>query len=149
MSVHSNDEQDVEVDDQEQDYDDEDLSEICYDTYLNPTDTEKKSILSFALELRNESTFCDVAFLVKGTLFRAHRVIVGSWSRWLRALLSDGPEEEVVCLDMFTPEAFGDILDYMYGKPFLFGVDVSSLISDAFLLPFCNLLLYIMYFLCI
>ena len=101
-------------------------SEIEYDTYLAPTDTEKKNILAFALELRNESTFCDVAFLVKGNLFRAHRVIVGSWSRWLRALLSEGPEEEVVCLDMFTPEAFGAILDYMYGKPFLFGVDVST-----------------------
>jgi hypothetical protein len=59
-------------------------------------------------------------------LFRAHRVIVGSWSRWLRSLLSDGPEEEVVCLDMFTPDAFGSILDYMYGKPFQFSVDVSE-----------------------
>ena len=113
-------------DNQEEEYDDQSYeSEISYDTYLAPTDTEKKNILAFALELRNEATFCDVAFLVKGSLFRAHRVIVGSWSRWLRAVLSDGPEEEVVCLDMFTPEAFGNILDYMYGKPFHFSVDVS------------------------
>jgi len=111
-SYHSSDESDYE-------------SEICYETFLTPTDSEKKSILAFAYELRTESTFCDVAFLVKGNLFRAHRVIVGSWSRWLRSLLSDGPEEEVVCLDMFTPDAFGCILDYMYGKPFQFSVDVS------------------------
>ena len=124
--------------DNEADYDEQSYeSEICYDTYLAPTDSEKKNILAFALELRNEATFCDVAFLVKGSLFRAHRVIVGSWSRWLRAVLSDGPEEEVVCLDMFTPEAFGNILDYMYGKPFQFSVDVSSRMS-IYISYLCN-----------
>lgn len=104
-------------------YYEEELPEPVYEVSLSPSDSEKRNILAFALELRNESTFCDVAFLVKGSLFRAHRVIVASWSRWLRALLSEGPDDEVVCLDMFTTEAFSMILDYMYGKPLLFKVD--------------------------
>lgn len=126
LSHGSDSEQSDRLSDSSDDDDDSDYeSEISYETFLTPSDSEKKSILAFAYELRTESTFCDVAFLVKGNLFRAHRVIVGSWSRWLRSLLSDGPEEEVVCLDMFTPTAFGNILDYMYGKPFQFSVDVS------------------------
>jgi hypothetical protein len=46
------------------------------------------------------------------------------WSRWLRALLTEAPNEEMVNLDFFEPKAFGQILNYMYGKPLPFSIEV-------------------------
>ena len=43
---------------------------------LTPHFHEQAAILSFAMEMRNESSFCDVSFVVTGSIFRAHRVIV-------------------------------------------------------------------------
>lgn len=39
-------------------------------------DNEKGTVFREFLNMRNEASFCDVAFLVQGTLFRAHRVVV-------------------------------------------------------------------------
>lgn len=62
--------------------------------------------------------FCDVGFLCQGVLFKGHRVVVSAWSRWLKALLCEGSlDDEVVSLDVFSPESFGATLDYMYGLP--------------------------------
>ena len=69
--------------------------EQVVDAQILPGDSEKGKLLSMFDDLRKESTFCDVAFLCKGKLFRAHRVVVSGWSRWLRALLSEGSSEEV------------------------------------------------------
>ena len=74
--------------------------------------------------MRNESAFCDIVFLCQGTLFRAHKVVVSSWSRWLRALLLEGSNDEVISLDIFEPKAFGLVLDYMYGVPLNLTVEV-------------------------
>eukprot|EP00605_Chrysophyceae_sp_TOSAG23-4_P002118 GSChrysophyteH1.ASY1.ANO1.2344.1 assembled CDS len=93
------------------------------DAQIYPGDGEKTKILTMFDDLRRESTFCDVAFLCKGKLFRAHRIVVSGWSRWLRALLSEGSSEEVVHLDVFDPIAFGNALDYMYGCPITVTVD--------------------------
>lgn len=43
---------------------------------LCPRHHEQASILSFAMEMRHESCFCDVSFVVNGSIFRGHRVIV-------------------------------------------------------------------------
>ena len=51
--------------------------------------------------------------------------IFSSWSRWLFALLSEGPDQEIVSLDVFTPNEFGAVLDYMYGEPLEFALAVS------------------------
>jgi hypothetical protein len=88
---------------------------INFDAPIIASCDEKTLLLKMMKELRAESSFCDVAFLCQGVLFRAHRVIVSGWSRWLRALLSDGHDEEVVSLDVFHPEALRAVLDYMYG----------------------------------
>ena len=45
-------------------------------TFLVSDDQEKISILLSAYDIRNETTFCDVTFLVQGHLYRAHRIIV-------------------------------------------------------------------------
>jgi hypothetical protein len=96
------------------------------DAQILPGDAEKGKLLSMFDGLRREQTFCDVAFLCKGKLFRAHRVIVSGWSRWLRALLSEGSSEEVVHLDVFEPEAFSSVLDYMYGSSIIVTVENSE-----------------------
>lgn len=41
------------------------------------------------------------------------------------ALLSEGDEQEIISLDLFTPTEFGAILDYMYGQPLDFTLEVS------------------------
>lgn len=87
---------------------------------VTPGDKEKTNVFRSLLTMRNEASFCDVSFLVQGTLFRAHRVVVSSWSHWLFALLSEGPDQEIVSLDVFSPHEFGSILDYMYGEPLEF-----------------------------
>lgn len=55
--------------------------EVAYETdvpilTVTAGDNEKGSVFRGCLNMRNEAAFCDVAFLVQGTLFRAHRVIV-------------------------------------------------------------------------
>ena len=45
--------------------------------------------------------------------------------RWLRALLCEGPDEEVVALDVFGPAAFGLVLDYMYGSQLGISMEVG------------------------
>lgn len=99
-----------------------DTSEIV-DAQILPGDSEKAKLLSMFDGLRKDSTFCDVAFLCKGKLFRAHRVVVSGWSRWLRALLSESSSEEVVHLDVFEPVSFSAVLDYMYGSSIIVTVD--------------------------
>ena len=39
-------------------------------------DNERGGVFRDLVSMRNEAAFCDVAFLVQGTLFRAHRVVV-------------------------------------------------------------------------
>lgn len=41
------------------------------------------------------------------------------------ALLAEGSEQEIISLDIFTPVEFGAILDYMYGQPLEFSIEVS------------------------
>lgn len=94
-----------------------------FDARITPGDNEKLGLLTAFQAMREEGTFCDVAFLCKGTLFKAHRVVVSSWSRWLAALLGEGSSEEVVHLDLFEPESFKAVLDYMYGLPFYVSMD--------------------------
>ncbi len=95
---------------------------------LLPSVGEKKHMIAMFQEMRKESFFCDVAFLCHGILFRAHRVVVSSWSRWLRALLCESPDEEVLALDVFEASAFSQIIDYMYGVPLKITVEVSMFV---------------------
>lgn len=99
---------------------------VVFDGAVIPSDSEKGLVLRMFADLRGEGSFCDVSFLCQGVLFRAHRVLVSSWSRWLRALLTEAPDEEVVSLDIFDPEAFSMVLDYMYGTQLTVSYQVWS-----------------------
>ena len=105
---------------------DEEVSKdhFLMDADLIPTESEKKNLLSTFSTMRKEQLFCDVAFVCNGVLFRAHRVLICAWSRWLRSLLMESPEEEVISLDLFDSSAFGMVLDYMYGVPLHLTVEV-------------------------
>lgn len=92
------------------------------EAHLLPGDAEKSHFFKILGEMRNNFSFCDVSFRCQGQLFRAHRIVVSSWSRWLRAILCESPDEEVITLDVFEPEAFGAALDYMYGVPIVISV---------------------------
>lgn len=127
-------EEDEEDEVEEEDYEnegtseeEEDRVEEDIDAFLIPSDNEKKAVLAAFDTMRKESLFCDISFVCQGVLFRAHRVIVSSWSRWLRAFLSESPEEEVLSLDIFEPLAFRAVLDYMYGVALEISVKVCSL----------------------
>ncbi len=101
----------------EEEENDEKEDEDNVEALLIPSDQEKKGILASFDAMRKDSLFCDVAFVSQGVLFRCHRVVVSSWSRWMRTFLCDSPEEEILSLDIFAPDAFGAVLDYMYGYP--------------------------------
>lgn len=45
------------------------------------------------------------------------------------ALLSEGSEQEIISLDLFTPTEFGAVLDYMYGQPLEFNIEVLNSLS--------------------
>lgn len=97
------------------DQDEEEEQEQDVEVFIIASEGEKKAVLASFDTMRRESLFCDVAFICHGVLFRAHKVVLSSWSRWMRAFLCDSPEEEVLSLDIFTPDAFRAVLDYMYG----------------------------------
>jgi hypothetical protein len=50
--------------------------EESYILQIPPGESEKNTVFAALLELRNDASFCDVAFLVHGTLFRAHKIVV-------------------------------------------------------------------------
>lgn len=41
-----------------------------------PSEHEKSTCFRSSMDMRNDASFCDVAFLVQGRLFRAHKIIV-------------------------------------------------------------------------
>ena len=97
-----------------------------YDGNILSSDQEKSTVLITFKDLRNDGMFCDITFLCQGKEFRAHKVVVSAWSRWLRALLcEEQPSEDVISLDVFDPVSFGKVLDYMYGVPLSISVDTA------------------------
>ncbi len=49
---------------------------VVFDSLVVPSAFEKASLLKMLNELRVQGTFCDVAFLCQGVLFRAHKIVV-------------------------------------------------------------------------
>lgn len=101
-------------------------SEREVEAFIHASEGERKALLNGFDLLRKESLFCDATFLCHDVLFRAHKVVLSSWSRWMRTFLADSSSEEVLSLDIFTPEAFRSVLDYMYGHPLVLTVEVSD-----------------------
>lgn len=122
-------EYDEDLNDQEDNdyYEEEEEVEIVSADIISSS-AEKNMIFRRLNELRIDGSYCDVALLCKGSVFKAHKVVLSSWSRWLRSLLMDNPEEEVLSLDIFTPDALSSVLDYMYGVTIVISVEVRIVI---------------------
>jgi hypothetical protein len=52
------------------------VESVILEISLAPATSEKCALFPILHELRQDSTFCDVAFLCHGTLFTAHRCVV-------------------------------------------------------------------------
>ena len=104
----------------------ENIIERVYEIEFKVGEAEKTNILTCLNDMRIDSSFCDVAFLCHGKLFRAHRVVIAAWSRWLRGLLYDNSPNEVISLDIFQPECFEAVLNYMYGLPLLYTLSIAE-----------------------
>lgn len=113
---------------------------------LVPKDSERIAATKMFADMRAEGTFCDVTFSVRGILYRAHSVIICAWSRYLRSVILTKEEARgatrmnVQSMDAarisviewtlpsifldFKPEAFGAVLDYIYGFPIKLTVEV-------------------------
>lgn len=115
------------------------------DANIIPGNNEKNRLLSMFNEMRKESLFCDIIFSSHGKYFRAHKVIVSSWSRWLRALLSETSSEykssstgdikdvdDIVNLDIFDANAFATVLEYMYGVAIEISIEVNYIIIHLY-----------------
>lgn len=105
-------------DNEEEDNDSQDYPPDRYDGNILSSDQEKSKVLIMFKDLRSDGMFCDITFLCQGKEFHAHKVVVSAWSRWLRALLcEEQPTEDRISVDVFDPQSFGKIIDYMYGVP--------------------------------
>jgi len=98
-----------------------------YERNILSSDGEKSKVLVMFRDLRKDEMFCDITFLCQGKEFRAHKVVVSAWSRWLKALLcEEQPSEDVIHLDVFDPLSFGKVLDYMYGTPLTATIETAE-----------------------
>ena len=101
--------------------------ERVYFTDLSIGDGEKVQVFKTIGQMRADAAFCDVAFLCGGELFRGHRVVLSAFSRWMRGLLFETPQDDIISLtDVFDPVAFGLVLDYMYGIPLRFNMEIAE-----------------------
>ncbi|KFV75072.1 Zinc finger and BTB domain-containing protein 8A [Dryobates pubescens] len=96
-------------------------------------------------EQRKQDLFCDCKILVEGKVFKAHRNVLFASSGYFKMLLSQGLKETtqptVVTFEVFSPETFMVILDFVYsGVLSLTGQNVIEVISAASYLQMTDIL---------
>ncbi|NXP81812.1 ZBT8A protein, partial [Ramphastos sulfuratus] len=96
-------------------------------------------------EQRKQDLFCDCSILVEGKVFKAHRNVLFASSGYFKMLLSQGWKETtqptVVTFEVFSPETFMVILDFVYsGVLSLTGQNVIEVISAASYLQMTDIL---------
>jgi hypothetical protein len=94
--------------------------ELIVPNDLKPDATEGFAMFAAMGDMRRRGTFCDISFQCQGEVFQAHRIVVSGWSRWLRGIIADADRDDIITLDVFEPNSFGSILEYMYGRPLTF-----------------------------
>lgn len=81
--------------------------------------SHQRRLLQQLDEQRREELFCDCNVLVEGRIFRAHRNVLFGSSGYFRMLLQQGardsaPEPVSASFDVFSPDVFAVILDFVY-----------------------------------
>lgn len=111
------------------------------------TASHQNNLLKQLNEQRRQELFCDCSVLVEGQLFRAHRNVLFASSGYFRMLLSQGPDglPETVnaTFDVFSPETFTVILDFIYsGQLDLSSHNVIEVMSAASYLQMNSVITY-------
>ncbi|KAM3871502.1 zinc finger and BTB domain-containing protein 8A [Diretmus argenteus] len=111
------------------------------------TAAHQSNLLKQLNQQRHQELFCDCNVLVEGELFRAHRNVLFASSGYFRMLLSQGAEELSnsinATFDVFTPETFTVILDFIYsGQLDLSSHNVIEVMSAASYLQMNNVINY-------
>ncbi|XP_008397799.1 zinc finger and BTB domain-containing protein 8A isoform X1 [Poecilia reticulata] len=111
------------------------------------TASHQSNLLKQLNEQRRQELFCDCSVLVEGQLFRAHRNVLFASSGYFRMLLSRGPDglPETVnaTFDVFSPETFTVILDFIYsGQLDLSSHNVIEVMSAASYLQMNSVITY-------
>lgn len=111
------------------------------------TVAHQSNLLKQLNQQRHQELFCDCSVLVEGQLFRAHRNVLFASSGYFRMLLSQGPEglpDSVnATFDVFSPETFTVILDFIYsGQLDLSSHNVIEVMSAASYLQMNNVINY-------
>lgn len=109
--------------------------------------SHQSNLLKQLNQQRRQELFCDCSVLVEGQLFRAHRNVLFASSGYFRMLLSQGPDglsESVnATFDVFSPETFTVILDFIYsGQLDLSSHNVIEVMSAASYLQMNNVISY-------
>ncbi|XP_008947676.1 PREDICTED: zinc finger and BTB domain-containing protein 8A [Merops nubicus] len=92
-----------------------------------------------------QDLFCDCSILLEGKLFKAHRNVLFASSGYFKMLLSQGSKEPseptVATFEVFSPETFMVILDFVYsGVLSLTGQNVIEVMSAASYLQMTDIL---------
>ncbi|XP_052010143.1 zinc finger and BTB domain-containing protein 8A [Xyrauchen texanus] len=96
---------------------------------------------------RQQGLFCDCNILVEGQIFHTHRNVLHGSSGYFRMLLSQGAKDTLdsvnVSFDVFSPEIFSIILDFIYsGQLELNSSNVIEVMSAASYLQINNVISY-------
>ncbi|NXL85075.1 ZBT8A protein, partial [Alectura lathami] len=96
-------------------------------------------------EQRKQDLFCDCSILVEGKVFKAHRNVLFATSGYFKMLLSqsskDTSQPTVATFEVFSPETFMVILDFVYsGILPLTGQNVIEVMSAASYLQMTDIL---------
>ncbi|XP_073683517.1 zinc finger and BTB domain-containing protein 8A [Garra rufa] len=96
---------------------------------------------------RQQELFCDCNVLVEGQIFRAHRNVLYGSSGYFRMLLSQGAKDTLesvsASFDVFSPEIFAIILDFIYsGQLELNSSNVIEVMSAASYLQMNDVISY-------
>nr|XP_015825893.2 zinc finger and BTB domain-containing protein 8A isoform X3 [Nothobranchius furzeri] len=111
------------------------------------TASHQSSLLKQLNQQRRQELFCDCSVLVEGQHFRAHRNVLFASSGYFRMLLSQGsdglPDTASATFDVFSPETFTVILDFIYtGQLDLSSHNVIEVMSAASYLQMNSVISY-------
>ncbi|KAG5266047.1 hypothetical protein AALO_G00249220 [Alosa alosa] len=111
------------------------------------TSSHQSCLLKQLDQQRRQDLFCDCNVLVEGHLFKAHRNVLFGSSGYFRMLLTQGAkdcaEPASASFDVFSPETFTVILDFVYsGHLELTSSNVIEVMSAASYLQMNDVIAY-------
>ncbi|KAK1168347.1 zinc finger and BTB domain-containing protein 21 [Acipenser oxyrinchus oxyrinchus] len=98
--------------------------------YINPA--HAVSLLSSLNEQRLKGKLCDVLLIVGDHKFRAHKSVLAGSSEYFHSLFArgDGEARSVVQLDFCEPDAFEDVLNYIYSSSIVVEKDCLAAVQE-------------------